>query len=155
MIIKITLNQDHLRLIEAICFNRLEIENDKIVYSPEILSHKKKSLWKNLFKKEENNIVPHYEWGIDQYGMFGGTFVMEDIARLIGKFDQFIPDTEFDADGKKYPPELTKYMADLYEYIYQNLEYIESLVHFYCTKGGLMPGTYKCKDYEKNWTREK
>lgn len=90
--------------------------------------------------------------GIDPNSVYGGTFVMEDVAMCIGKFDQYIKGTEEDYDGRKFPKELEDYMWELHSYIWDNLEFIESLVHQFVTDGGLKPGTYTCKDYELYWT---
>lgn len=106
-------------------------------------------LIKNIqFHKLNNDYI-----GIDPNSVYGGTFVMEDVALCIGKFDQYIKGTEEDYDGRKYPQELEDYMWELHSYIWDNLEYIESLVHQFITEGGLTPGKYVCKDYEKYWKK--
>ena len=50
--------------------------------------------------------------------------------------------------------ELEDYMWGLYSDISDNMEYILSLVQFYIDKGGLTPGTYKCKTSDKIWAKE-
>lgn len=124
---KITLTEDHLALIENIKFETFEFENDS----------------------------PHgdYGWGICEYNLFGGTYVLQDIALILGQYDKFIPGTEDDPLGRQYPKELEDYWWDLYRYIWENMEYIISLVFYYVMRGGLTPGTYKCKDNEKIWTK--
>lgn len=97
----------------------------------------------------------HYGWGIDQYSLFGGAYVMQDIALILGKFDQFIPGTEESPLGRQYPKELEDYWWGLYDYIYTNMEYFISLVFWSVKNGGLTPGTYKCIDTIKNWEKEK
>ena len=96
----------------------------------------------------------HYGWGIDQYSLFGGTFVMQDIALILGKFNEFIPGTEESPLGRQYPKELEDYWWGLYDYIYTNMEYIISLVLWSVRNGGLTPGTYKCIDTIKIWEKE-
>ena len=79
---------------------------------------------------------------------------MQDIALILGKFDQFVPGTEEDPLGRQYPKELEDYWWGLYDYIYLNMEYIISLVFWSVRNGGLTPGTYKCIDTIKNWEKE-
>lgn len=91
--------------------------------------------------------------GLDKYSLYGGTFVMEDVALAIGKLDQAIEGTENDYNGRKFSKELEDYMWELHLYIWEHLELIESLVHQFIVRGGLTPGKYTCIDYEKIWTR--
>lgn len=117
--IKLTLNEDHLRLIRNIYYQ--DFDDSKC--------------------------------GIDKYNLYGGNFLLEDVANCIGKIDQALPGTLDDYDGPKFPKELTDYMLDLHATISDNLEYIESLVHQFVVQGGLTPGTYTCIDYEKIWKK--
>lgn len=125
---KITLTEDHIKLIKNIKFEAFEFSDSK---------------------KQRT----HYGWGIDQYSLFGGTFAMEDIALILGKYDQYIKGTEEDPLGKAYPKELEDYWVKLFDDIYSNMEYIISLVLYYTDKGGLTPGTYKCKGEVREWTK--
>lgn len=134
MIKKITLTEDHLALINNIRF-------EKFVFDGTDLSN------------DSSNSIKRFGWGIDQYNLFGGTFVMEDVAAIIGKADKYIPGTEYDALGKQYPKELEDYMWELYQYIWDNMEYIISLVFWGALNDGLKAGTYKCKSEYKNWER--
>jgi hypothetical protein len=90
---------------------------------------------------------------INKDGMYGGTFIMEDIALTIGKFNEAYPESLEKPTGREFPKELEDYMWNLHEYIWENIEFIMSLVLYYSTKGGLTPGTYKCIDYEKVWQK--
>ena len=45
-------------------------------------------------------------------------------------------------------------ILELCQYIKDNLFYIESLIHFFAFKGGVVPGTYKCKDNDMIWERK-
>ena len=103
-----------------------------------------------------NDDVPgtHYGWGIDQYSLFGGTFVMEDISIILGKFDQYVKGTEDSPLGRQFPEKLEDYWWELYDFIYTNMEYVISLVFWSIGHGGLKPGTYKCIDTVKDWTYE-
>jgi len=90
-------------------------------------------------------------WGIDMFSLYGGSFALEDISHILGKYDQVIKGTEESANGPRFPKELEDYMWDIHTYIVDNIEYIEDLVHYYSNKGGLKPGTYKCKSNSKVW----
>ena len=125
---KIELTEDHLKLISHIKFE--------------------------AFTFGEEAAVNRLGWGIDQWGLFGGTYVMEDVALIIGKYDQYIPGTEENANGKQFPKELENYMWGLYNDIVYNMEYIMDLVLYYSNKGGLTPGIYKCTTNTMEWIKE-
>lgn len=120
MVKKITLTEDHLRLIQ--CLNVEE------------------------FVFGEKSKHDRLGWGFDQWNLFGGTYVMEDIALILGHYGDFIPGTEESNMGKQYPKELEDYWWELYEYIYKNLKLILRLVLQMTPKGGVVPGTYKYVD---------
>ena len=115
-IIKITLTEDHLKLLSQM---RVIDQNDTFV-------------------------------GYDKYDLYYSNLLLETIAIIIGKENEALPYTDMDADGKKFPEELSKYLIQLHEYICDNLLYIESIIHQFIFTG-VKPGTYKCKDYELIW----
>ena len=127
MIKKITLTEDHLKLISAIKVEEFQFGADS--------------------KNGELG------WGFNQYNLFGGTYVLEDVAILLGKYDQHIVGTEEDPMGMDFPDDVKNYMWDCYSYIWENMVYIMSLVLYYSTRGGLTPGTYVCKDTVREWTK--
>ena len=124
---KINLTDDHLKLISHIKFEQFSFGNEAA--------------------------IKRYGWGIDQWGLFGGTYVMEDVARIIGKFDQYIKGTEENANGRQFPPELEDYMWSLYMDIVADMELIMDLVLYYSNKGGLSVGTYKCNTNTMVWEK--
>ena len=128
---KIKLTEDLIRLIQNIKFEAFDFETEQ--------------------PSDKNT---HYGWGIDQFSLFGGTYAMEDIALILGKFDQFVPGTEESPLGRQYPKELEDYWWGLYDYIYMNMSYIINLVFWSVTQGGLKPGTYKCVDTIREWEYE-
>lgn len=173
---KITLNEDHLKLISAIRFEVFDFDDKESFSKLKRLARKlqlvdaielneasseekdKIALLKKLndeLMNEINDFNPHEHigWAIDKYNLFGGTYVLEDVALIIGKWGDFIPGSEYEPMGRRYPVELEEYMYGLYEYIVDNLVYIESLVHTYCCKGGLQVGTYRCIDYQLDWEK--
>jgi len=93
-------------------------------------------------------------WGIDFYNLYGGTTTFEDIAYILGRYDEHIVGTEENPRGTEFPKEVEDYMWGLHSYIVEHIGDIEELVHQFTWKGGLIPGTYKCKDYEKIWEKE-
>lgn len=125
--IEIKLTEEHLALISNIHFEKV----------PEI-SEKK----------------PYIFWGIDFNSLYGGSYLFEDIAYILGCYDQIVKGSEEDAMGPHFPEELENHMYELHCYIVENIGYIENLVHFYSNKGGLKPGKYTCKDYELIWKYE-
>ena len=163
---KITLTEDHIKLIKGLKFETFEMGDlfsvGKITSAISEIESSKENMKK--FGKIRDELVrikdqietisdkkECHAWGINQWSMFGGTYVMEDIAMLIGRYQDFITGTEESNIGKQYPKELEDYMWELYEYIYENLTFIMDLVLKYSIKGGLQVGTYKCIDYELNW----
>ena len=125
---RLTLTDDHIALIQNIKFEAFDYGDDK----------------------EDT----HWGWAIDQYSLFGGAYVMQDIALILGKFDQYIKGTEESPLGRQYPKELEDYWWGLYDYIYTNMVYIISLVLWSITNGGLSAGTYKCSDDMRTWIKE-
>ena len=102
MIKRITLTDEHIKLIKNIKFEAFEFED---------MPNKK-----------------HIGWGIAQYSLFGGTFAMEDISRIIGIWDRHIPGTEESYLGADFPEEDKNHMWQLYNDIVDNMEYIISLL---------------------------
>lgn len=85
--------------------------------------------------------------------LWGGSYLYEDMAMLLGFYDEHIKGTENDYDGRRYPEEKEKLMKDLYDWFVYNIAYLETLIHQFAGKGGLTPGTYKCIDYIKDWEK--
>jgi len=79
--------------------------------------------------------------------------LLDDVAVVLGLKDKAIKGTEDDSDGAAYPDDIEKYMVDTYNYVSDNLYYIESLLH-QNVMTGIQPGKYKAKDSEMLWTKE-
>ena len=124
---KITLTEDHIKLLQAIKFEEFVFDGDS-----------------------RNG---RFGFGIDQYGPWGSSYPIEDIALVLGHFKDAIPGTEEDYDGRKFPTELQEKFHDLYDYVTENMEYLFNLLIYYTDKGGLTPGTYKCNPRIKEWTK--
>ena len=126
-ILKITLTEDMLKLISNIHYGEV----------PELEDNSKKTV----------------VYGIDFNSLYGGT-TFEDIAYILGRYDEHIPGTEENPLGADFPKEFKDYMWDMHVYIVDHIGEIEELVHWFVNKGGLTPGTYKCKNYERIWEKE-
>ena len=124
---KITLTEDHIKLLQAIKFETF------------------------VFDGESRE--GRFAWGIDQYAPWGGNFPIEEIALILGHWEDALPDSLNDWDGRKFPDELQNKFHDLYDYITDNMEYMFSLLIYYTDKGGLTPGTYKCNPRIKEWKK--
>ena len=164
---KLTLTDEHIKLIQNIDFHAFEfgeelpvlpiIEAIDEIESMDKASQKKFSRLSSILFDVKNRLNEYNDeasqngWGVNQWNMFGGTYVMEDVALITGHYGENIDDG---AGGKVYPKELENHMWELYQYIFDNLEYIMKLVLWSISNGGLQPGTYKTKDMGINWTRE-
>lgn len=127
-IIKLTLTEDIIQLVSCIKFKELPII-------------------------DENDQRESIGYEINMASLYGGDFLLEDIATILGRIDEAIPDTECDFDGPKFEPEFEKYMLNLHMFIVDNLDKIEEIIHQFTMKGGVTPGVYKCKGWERIWTK--
>lgn len=92
---------------------------------------------------------------IEKRHMFSlGSHLLEDLAMILGYNDKAIPNTENDAEGRAYPDDVEEQMLSVYNYLKDNLYYLESLIHQFSVNGGITPGSYKCKANELIWERE-
>ena len=100
---------------------------------------------------ELHNFEPQsrFGWGCDQWSLFGGTYLLEDMALILGYFDKAIEHSETMATGRRFPEELEIEMYSLYDYIYENMEDILALIFSMIGQGGLIPGTYEYKNYKE------
>ena len=120
MKIKLTLTEDHIKLISSFHINKLDDE--------------------------------HY--GIDVNNMWGGTYLYEQMAFILGYEEYVIPETKDDPEGPRYVREYEEKMIEYDEFITENLQNIEELIHQFSCKGGLTPGVYSCLDYVRIWKKE-
>ncbi|MBP5456339.1 MAG: hypothetical protein J6Y37_07545 [Paludibacteraceae bacterium] len=102
------------------------------------------------FEKKTDNI-----YGIDNYSLWGGTFIYEQMAYILGYGDKVIKGTEEDVDGPKYPADLIEKFNELDSFIVENIVNIEDLLHQRCNMGGILPGVkYVAYDHEGIWYTE-
>ena len=110
--------------------------------------------FKQLSHIEENDEREHIGYEIDMASIYGGDFIFEDISYILGIYDQHIEGTEGDALGPRFPEEVENKMLELHTFIIDNLDTIEEIVHQFIMKGGVTAGVYKCKDYQRIWSKE-
>lgn len=80
--------------------------------------------------------------------------LLEDVSLILGLRDKAIPNTEFDANGRAFPNEIEEYMFNIYNYVKDNLYYIETLIHQFVINGGITEGVYECDDKELLWFKK-
>ena len=95
---KFTITEEHIKLLTAIKFEEF------------------------VFDGETRN--GRIGFGIDQYAPWGGNYPIEDIALVLGHYQDAIPGTEDDWDGRKFPTELQNKFHDLYDYVTENMAYL-------------------------------
>ena len=160
MKIKLTFTEEHIALIKALNFEKIDV--NEIIKSFEQYNEKV------IFVKNNNNvdatlgdILNEYRinidsiYGVDNFNLWGGTYIWEQMAYILGIHDHVIKGTEEDPTGPKYPDEDMEHMKELDMFILTHLEHIFQLLLQFCTEG-IQPGvTYWCFDYEKIWHKEK
>lgn len=92
--------------------------------------------------------------GFDTFNPYGGSYIMENIAMILGNWDKAIEGTEKDYDGRKFGLELEQEMLKLHVYIIDNFEYILSIMVQYLSEG-VKPGTYTAKNNQLIWEYKK
>ena len=164
---RITLTDEHIKLIQNINFRAFEF-GEELPVQPimdamqeiEAMRVDERKRFSGLHSKlfdvknrlnEHNDVASQNGWGINQWNMFGGTYVMEDVALITGHYGEEIDDG---ANGKVYKKELEDHMWELYLYITNNMEWIMKLVLWSISNGGLQAGTYKTTDKGISWTKE-
>lgn len=156
----LTLTEEHIALISHVKFEKFVFDDKEHLLQMKGLVNSLKlsedaQEMNDSILEEIHNLDPHsrFGWGIDQWNLFGGTYVLEDVAMILGYFDQAIENSETIAGGRRFPEELEEKMYTLYEYICDNMEDILVLSFTFLGDGGLVPGTYEYVDYK--WSKKK
>lgn len=105
-----------------------------------------------LIKNFKIQDLDDYNISIDKINPYGGNFILEDMAYILGLYDKRIPNTDYDYNGPKFPEDVTKHMVELHYYIVDNLYNIENLIHQFIGEK-IEPGTYKSIDREQYWSK--
>ena len=153
----LTLTDEHIALISNIKIERF-VFDDKQHYSQfKAMVNDLKLTEDKGFKEYNNRILEElydfepqsrFGWGCDQWGLFGGTYLLEDMAMILGYYDQAVENSENFPNGRRFPDELEEKMYSLYDYICNNLDDIFTLVLTFIGDGGLKPGTYVSDGYK-------
>lgn len=156
----LTLTEEHIALISHVKFEKFVFDDKEHLSQLKGLVDNLKldsvaKDYNNSLLDEIHNLNPlaRFGWGVDQWNLFGGTYVLEDVAMILGYFDQAIENSETLAGGRRFPEELEEKMYTLYEYICDNLEDILVLAFTFIPNGGLVPGVYEYVDYK--WSKKK
>ena len=153
----LVLTEEHIALISNLKFEKFVFdEKEHFLHLKNMVEDLKLSdsddyeKYNQSVLNEIHNFNPHHRfgWGFDQYSLFGGTYVLEDIAMILGCFDKAIEGTENLTTGRRFNEELEEHMYGLYEYICENLEDILTLILQYTGNGGIEPGKYELVDYK-------
>ena len=89
--------------------------------------------------------------GVDTINPYGGSYLMEDLAMILGYWDSAVEGTENDFDGRKFGLENEQKMIDIHTYLMDRMSFVLSImIQFACE--GIKPGTYTSLDYSINWT---
>ena len=91
-------------------------------------------------------------YGIDTYGLWGGTNLYEDMAIILGWQDKVIPETLENVMGPRYEEAFQQKMEEYDAFIVENLVFLEQILHQFCDKGGLKSGIYSCVDNVQIWS---
>lgn len=157
--LKIT--DEHIALISNIKFEKFLFDDKqhysqlkKMVNDLKLSDDKEYKEYNDSILEELYNFEPQsrFGWGCDQWGLFGGTYLLEDMAMILGFFDKAIENSETLSSGRRFPVELEEKMYSLYDYICENMDDILNLVFTYIGNGGLTPGIYEYIDYK--WVKK-
>ena len=165
---KIILTDEHIKLIKHIKFEEFDMGE---TFNTEFLSNsiediestkegmKKFGLLRDdlVRAKDKLELVSDlkecHAWGVNQWNLFGGTYVMEDVALILGHFGDYIKGTEESSQGKQYPKEMEDHFWGLYLYIVNNLTDIFNIMLQFVDTGGLTPGEYQFNNKEYCWIK--
>ena len=93
-------------------------------------------------------------YGIRTDSLYGGTYLYEDMALILGKQDHIIKGTEEDPEGALYDKETMEYLKELDTFITNHLKDIFDIMLRFCDEGIKVGVTYWCYDYNGFWQTE-
>lgn len=158
MKIKLKFTDEHIALIRALDFKKIDIreivdrfsvvdDEVSVVEDGRVVEYRVGDIMDRLHIDSDNL------YGIDNFNLWGGTYIWEQMAYILGIYDRVIESTKEDPDGPKFPEEDMEHMRDLDCFIVSNLVYIEQILHQFCTEG-IQPGvTYWAYDHQLIWHR--
>ena len=156
MKIKLKFTEDHLKLIRAINFDTIDVEEILKTFNQfnRVLSVGEGDMQTTyslaeLFSRYDFNIDSVY--GVDTYNLWGGAYMWEKVAYILGVEDQIIEGTKENAEGASFNKETMEYMHDVVSFITANIKHIFNILLQFCTEGIQPNRTYWCYDYENIW----
>lgn len=91
-------------------------------------------------------------YGVDVFSLWGGDYVYEDMAYLLGYENRVIRESQNDPFGPAYESDVQNYLEKLVNDFVEHLTEYEDILHQFCDKGGLKVGKYTKKANEVYWT---
>lgn len=155
----LTLTDKHIALISNMKFEKFVMDDKQHYHHFKNLVNDLKLNEESSFKEYNQSVLDElynfepqsrFGWGCDQWSLFGGTYLLEDMALILGYYDKAIPSTEELTTGKRFPEEIEEEMYNLYDYICDNMEDIFELVLTSVGNGGITPGVYELKNFKWN-----
>lgn len=93
-------------------------------------------------------------YGLDINSLFGGNFLFEDIAVILGMYEEHVDKSTIENPlGPIFDTGAENYFHALASVITENIEGLEQLIHQYLNIGGLIPGVYQYSRKSGLWTR--
>lgn len=92
-------------------------------------------------------------YGIDNYSLWGGTYLYEQMAFILGYQDKVIFETIESPMGARYEDEIQKHLEELDSFFVEHIADIEDILHQFCDIG-IKPGKYTCLDNVRIWNYE-
>ena len=93
-------------------------------------------------------------YGLDINSLFGGNFLFEDIAVILGMYDDHVDKSTVENPlGPIFDNDAENYFHALASVITENIGDLEKLIHYYSNKGGLKSGVYQYSRKTDLWTR--
>lgn len=90
------------------------------------------------------------QFGFDTINPYGGDYLFEDLALILGYWDKHTKGTENDFDGRKYGLDVENKMLELHTYIMDNIDYIISII-WQNLEQGIKPGIYTTNSNKNEW----
>lgn len=107
-----------------------------------------------LIKQFKVETINDYKTGFDTINPYGGMYLMEDLAMILGYWDKAVEGTERDYDGRKFGIDNEIKMLEIHTYVIDNINFILSILIQFSDKG-IKPGVYTSLDYDLNWEYSK
>ena len=104
-----------------------------------------------LIKQFRINRFNDINVGFDTINPYGGSYLMEELAKILGYWDKSIEGSETDfLYGRRFGIDNEQIMIDIHNYVVDNIEFIMSIIMQFIDTG-IKPGVYTSLDYYMNW----